>query len=89
MSRLQTGIAHVLDKRPDTPVIPVLMRNLGFSLPRGDLIMVPLFCDVFIGRPRVIQGDRQSIMQQLQSCFDDLKAVADRWRDSQPKDDDR
>ena len=89
MSKLQTGIAHVLAKRPEVPVIPVLMRNLGFSMPRGDLVIVPMFCDVFIGKPRKLKGERAEVMKQLQKCFDDLKAVADRLRDSEAAEDDR
>jgi 1-acyl-sn-glycerol-3-phosphate acyltransferase len=89
LSKFQTGIAHVLEKRPNVPVIPVLMRNLGFSMPRGNLVVVPLFCDVFIGKPRQLQGQRAEVMRQLQECFDDLIAVADRLRVSEAADDDR
>ncbi|MCI0676258.1 MAG: 1-acyl-sn-glycerol-3-phosphate acyltransferase [Phycisphaerales bacterium] len=89
LSKFQTGIAHLVAKRPDVPVVPVFMRNLGFSLPRGDLILVPLFCDVFIGRPRHFSGDRQTIMSHVADCFAKLQALAERLRPSDLPEDDR
>lgn len=89
MSKLQTGIAHVLEKRPNVPIIPVLMRNLGFSMPRGDIVIVPMFCDVFIGKPRTITGERAEVMRRIQESFDDLMAIAERLRATAAADDDR
>lgn len=88
-SQFQTGIAHLIAKRPHVPVIPAYMRNLGFSLPRGDLVLVPLFCDVFIGKPCHPAGPRQAIMDDLARCFDELAAEAERIRPSTVPPDDR
>jgi 1-acyl-sn-glycerol-3-phosphate acyltransferase len=89
LSEFRTGIAHVLAKRPHVPVVPVFMRNLGYNLPRGDLILVPLFCDVFIGAPRVIEGTRPQVMQHLLDCFTQLRAAAESIRRTDAPDDDR
>lgn len=89
LGEFKTGIAHVLAKRPQTPVVPVYMRNLGFTMPRGDLIIVPMFCDVFVASPRVIQGGRQEIMQHLTDAFHELIARADAMRPTQAPADDR
>lgn len=95
LGKFQTGIAHVLAKRPDVPVIPVLMRNLGFSLPRGERILVPMFCDVFIGPPRLIGGgsegriSRDEMMARLTEAFAELTALADSHRSSVVPEDDR
>ena len=63
LAEFKTGVAHLIHKRPATKVIPVFMRNLGFSLPRGDIVLVPMFCDVYIGKPRRMSGARAEIMQ--------------------------
>ena len=89
LGEFKTGIAHVLAKRPQTPIVPVFMRNLGFSMPRGDLIIVPMFCDVYIGPPRVIEGGRQEIMRHLSDAFAGLKAQADALRPAEAPEDDR
>jgi 1-acyl-sn-glycerol-3-phosphate acyltransferase len=89
LSEFRTGIAHVLAKRPLVPVVPVYMRNLGYNLPRGDLILVPLFCDVFIGPPRVIEGNRPQIMQHLLDRFGELRAMAEAVRSTDAPHDDR
>jgi 1-acyl-sn-glycerol-3-phosphate acyltransferase len=89
MSTLQTGIAHLLRHRPSTPIIPVYLRNLGYALPRGELILVPMFCDVFVGPPRVMGEGREQIMSALAAAFDDLRAEAERRRPSTAPHDDR
>jgi 1-acyl-sn-glycerol-3-phosphate acyltransferase len=89
LGEFKTGIAHVLAKRPHTPVAPVYMRNLGFAMPRGDLIIVPMFCDVYLGPPRIIQGGRGEIMQHLTNAFHELTAQADALRPAEAPPDDR
>ncbi len=89
LGEFRTGIAHVLAKRPNTPVVPVYMRNLGFAMPRGDLIIVPMFCDVFVGEPRVIEGGRQEVMRQLTDAFAALMAQARALRPTDAPADDR
>ncbi len=89
LGEFKTGIAHVLAKRPHTPVVPVYMRNLGFTMPRGDLIIVPMFCDVYVGEARVIEGGRAEIMQHLTDAFAKLIALADELRPAAAPVDDR
>jgi len=89
MAELKTGVAHLISRRPETKVIPVFMRNLGFSLPRGDFILVPMFCDVFVGKPRCMPGSKPEIMQQLADSFDELRAIAERMRAQDAPEDDR
>lgn len=89
MAELKTGVAHLIHKRPDVPVIPVFMRNLGFSLPRGDIVLVPMFCDVYVGKPRTITGARAEIMRQIAASFDELRVVAERVHPAEAPADDR
>jgi 1-acyl-sn-glycerol-3-phosphate acyltransferase len=47
--RFRSGIAHVAREAPGVPVIPVLLHGFGKSLPRGEALLVPFSCDVFVG----------------------------------------
>jgi len=80
MSEFQSGVAHLLRRRPDLPVIPVYMRNLGFSLPKGDVVLVPMFCDVYVGEPRKITGTKEEVMKEVAVAFDHLQRVAEKFR---------
>ena len=65
------------------------LRNLGYALPRGELILVPMFCDVFVGAPRTLGEGREQIMSALMSVFDELRLVAEQKRPSAAPHDDR
>lgn len=49
MSGLKKGIYHLVKDYPLCPVVPVVMRGLGRSLPKGTAMFVPFNCDVVIG----------------------------------------
>lgn len=72
LSQFKKGIAHLVAHNPHVPVIPVFMHGLGKALPKGELILVPFFCDVFIGDPIFWQGDREQFMQTLNEHFKQL-----------------
>jgi len=74
MSELKSGIAHLVKKRPDSPVVPVLMHGLGKALPKGEALLVPFFCDVFVGEPLKWPGDKRAFMASLESAFDALQS---------------
>jgi 1-acyl-sn-glycerol-3-phosphate acyltransferase len=65
ISKFKGGISVISEKYPELPIIPILLHGLGKSLPKGEALLVPFFCDVFIGEPILWTGDRKSFMQQL------------------------
>ena len=74
LSRFKTGISRLVERHPEVPIIPVFMYGLGKSLPRGDFLLVPFFCDVSIGEPIYWQNSVDETMQLYQ---DRMQALAE------------
>lgn len=70
----KTGIAHLVERHPQVPVVPVFLHGLGKALPKGEALLVPFFCDVFIGESLFWTGERQTLMNALEGS---LKGLAD------------
>ena len=75
MGRFRAGAAHLLEKMPGVTVIPAYLVNMGRSLPKGEFIPVPIFCEARLGRPRVIGGTRQEIVRTLEAAVRELKEI--------------
>src|ERR1700754_2980755 len=54
----RSGIAHLVEKLPGIPVVPVYLANMGRSLPKGEIIPVPFFCEIRLGEPLLPSGNR-------------------------------
>lgn len=72
LSEFKGGIAKLSEKFPDVPVIPILLHGLGKSLPKGEALLVPFFCDVFIGDALFGTAGRTAFMQQLDQRMEQL-----------------
>ncbi len=72
VSRFKSGIYHLLKERPDVPVYPVFMHGLGKSLPKGESVFVPFFCDVFIGEHFLWEEDKKAFMNTLENEMNHL-----------------
>lgn len=66
------GIARIVERNPEVPVTPVFLHGLGKALPKGEAVLVPFFCDVFVGEPLRWTGDRRSFMDALNARMDEL-----------------
>jgi 1-acyl-sn-glycerol-3-phosphate acyltransferase len=66
----------LIGKLPGIAVVPTYLVNMGRSLPKGEFIPVPFFCEIRIGPPRIFQGNRQEITVALEAAVRELAPEA-------------
>jgi len=72
LSRFKSGVAHLAKRHPQVPVVPIFLHGLGKSLPKGEALLVPFFCDVFVGEALIWNGDKQAWMSALDGAMQAL-----------------
>jgi 1-acyl-sn-glycerol-3-phosphate acyltransferase len=71
-SRFKSGVAHLVRRHPEVPVIPVFLHGLGKVLPRGSALFVPFCCDALVGEPLWWNGGIDTFMSSLTAAVDGL-----------------
>lgn len=74
MTDLKKGVSYLAERFPDAPVVPVFTHGLGKALPKGSFMLVPFFCDIFIGEPITWPGNRTQFMDSLKERFSQLSS---------------
>ena len=71
----KTGLFHLATARPDVDLVPVWIDNLNGVMPRGEVIPVPLICQIFFGQSmRLAAGeDRDTFLQRASDAMLDLR----------------
>lgn len=72
MTSFKKGIAHLAKRYPQIPIIPIFIHGLGKALPKGEYVLVPFFCDIFVGNPILGQTDKDTFMRILNEEFKTL-----------------
>jgi len=72
LAKFKSGIAYLSKKFPEVPIVPCFLHGLGKALPKGEAILVPFFCDIFVGEPIRWNGEKERFMNSLESSFNEL-----------------
>lgn len=72
LAQVKSGIARLAVDLKDVPIIPVIMKGLGRSLPKGDPIFVPFNVSISIGDVLEPKESRCEFMNNLKVVFEDL-----------------
>lgn len=75
-SEFQAGVAHLAKRFSEIPIVPVFVHGLGKALPRGEALLVPFICDMFIGNRVHWTGDKTTFLAELCTAFDHLETEA-------------
>lgn len=74
LAEFKAGVWHLGRRHPAAPVVPVFLHGLGKTLPRGSIAPVPFFCDVFVGEPVPVAGDKAAFLADLKARMQALAA---------------
>lgn len=77
LGEFKSGVAHLMKRHPDVQAWPIFLHGLGKALPKGEALLVPFFCDVFVGQPVRWQGERAAFMRELDDGMQSLAAEGD------------
>jgi len=82
LAKFKGGVARLKEQFPAVPVVPVYMQGLSRALPKGEIALVPVVVDVFVGEAVDWTGSRQAFTQALQDVVTALAAAAPRstWK---------
>lgn len=73
LERLKSGVHRIASRFPDIPVIPVYMRGLGKSMPKGEFVPLPCFVDIYIGLPVAYTENKAAYMGRVHDAFAGLQ----------------
>ncbi len=72
LSTFKKGISFLAQRYPEVPIVPIFIHGLGKTLPKGEYLLVPFFCDIFVGDSVQWDNDRDLYMQTLNTSFEKL-----------------
>jgi 1-acyl-sn-glycerol-3-phosphate acyltransferase len=72
MTKFKRGIAILSERHPEVPIVPVYFQGLGRALPRGEGLLVPFLCDMYVGEHLYWNGDEADFMRRLVRRFESL-----------------
>ncbi len=75
LAHFHSGAAHLIERCPDVPILPAYLLNMGRSLPKGEWIPVPFFCEVRLGQPLTLKGNCREITAALETAVRQLREL--------------
>ncbi len=73
MAPFKPGVAYLAEQRPDVPIVPAYLTNMGRALPKGEFLPVPFFCEVRIGAPFHPRGTREEMLGTVRAAVEALR----------------
>ena len=70
--KLKRGIHHLVQRYPETKVVPVILHGLGKALPKGEALLVPFNCDVIVGEEMTHGDDANQYLASLTAQYESL-----------------
>ncbi|MFD1008624.1 lysophospholipid acyltransferase family protein [Oceanisphaera ostreae] len=70
--KLKRGIHCLIQRYPDTKVIPIILHGLGKALPKGEALLVPFNCDVIVGDEMTHGDDVNEYLANLTAQYESL-----------------
>jgi len=74
LDRFKSGLYHLCAANPRVPVVPIFLHGLGKALPRGEALLVPFFCDVFVGEAVGCGNTKEEFMHRFTERMTHLAA---------------
>jgi len=75
LGQIKPGVAHLAKRFPEVPVVPVFMRNLGRSLPRGSFVLVPFCGKAAAGAGMRYCGDVKQFTTEVATTLQRLETI--------------
>ncbi|MGE3180460.1 MAG: lysophospholipid acyltransferase family protein [Phycisphaerae bacterium] len=71
----QAGLYHIAKKRPETPFVPVLLRNMNRILPKGEVFALPLIGSVDFGAALQLEHQEAKVhfLDRAKAALDALR----------------
>jgi 1-acyl-sn-glycerol-3-phosphate acyltransferase len=74
LGEFKSGVAHLAKQHPQVPVIPIHMHGLGKAMPKGSIVPVPFYCDLFVGNALHGLEDHKAFMESLTERMKEIAA---------------
>ncbi|GAA4343317.1 lysophospholipid acyltransferase family protein [Kangiella taiwanensis] len=69
MTDLKYGVVKLAERCPKVPLYPIYMHGLGKTLPKGDALFVPFFCDVVFSEPLSYEAQGDGFYETVKARF--------------------
>jgi 1-acyl-sn-glycerol-3-phosphate acyltransferase len=69
IGQFHSGVIHLLERKPEIPLVPVYLSNMARTLPKGETIPVPFFCDLHIGGVISLRGTRGEMLKAIRDAL--------------------
>lgn len=76
MTQFKSGISRLAERHPEVPIVPMFMHGTGKALPRGEGLLIPFCCNIYVGDPIQWNGDRDRFLAMLEGKVHELAKEA-------------